>query len=383
MRYLFIILIFKVIIFANDTKLLSNTKQEIIQLKQDQIEKKKQTNKYDWLSDITINGALTKDNDDIDSKSYSISISQEIFNFGGINKQMKYADVLKELETLDLQISTKEDLYSLISLLIDIKLNDIKLEQNNLNISNNLIDIRHKKSEYKAGELSISDLNDAIMTKNQLKDTQKELQLAKLVNINEIKKYTDKDYKNIILPEISLLSKEDYIQNSTEAKYAKTNSNVSNLLYEIKKTDYLPKLNANANYGYKNTDTTLGDDYYNYGLQFTLPLSFNSKSYISQKKIDYLISKQELVDTLNNVELSYDETLLNINNYKERTLLAFEDIKLYEELILVNEEEYKAGYKTIDDVDTLTNSKKIRELDIRSFELNIKKLLYKLYFQTF
>lgn len=368
-------------LFAQNSEVLSPTKQQIIELKKKQIEKKEFSNKYDWLSNITANGSVSKDEEDTKTTDYSLSLSQEIFKFGGISSQIDYAKELKKMESIDLDISTKDDVSTLFSTLIDVKLNDISLKQNALNIDNSEIDIRNKKSEYKAGELGISDLNDAIMTKNELKDTAKELKLTKLKNINTIKKYTLKNFYDISIPNPKLMSKEIFLENSSSIKYAKSDISVNNYLYKIKRSDYLPALSFDANYGYSETDKTEGDDYYNYGVSISVPLSVTSSSTIEQTKIDYLVSKQELNDEINTISLTYDEALLTIENYKERIELAKEDIKLYDELLVTNEEEYKAGYKTLDDVQTLKNSKQIRELDIKTYQLYIQKEIISLYYQ--
>ncbi|APW64495.1 MULTISPECIES: TolC family protein [Arcobacteraceae] len=362
------------------SQVLSDTKQEIIELKQKQIEQKEQYNKYDWLSDINLNGSIKKDQDSDTTRDFNLSISQDIYKFGGITSQIDYAKQLKKMESLSLSISTKEDLDTIFSTLLDAKINEINLEQNKLNVLNSEIDIRSKKSEYKAGELGISDLNDAIMTKNTLSDTQKELALAKLVNINTIKKYTSKNYKNIEIPSVKLMSKEIYLQNATSINYIKVENEVNNSLYEIKKSDYLPSLAVTGQYGYQDSSTIDGDDYYNYGLNLSMPLSYTSSNDIEQTRLDYLISKKELNDEKVSSETTYDEKVLTIKSYEERILLAQNDIKLYDELLEVNEEEYKAGYKTIDDVDTIRNSKMIRALDIKLYKLNIQKQILELYF---
>jgi len=362
------------------SQVLSDTKQEIIELKQKQIEQKEQYNKYDWLSDINLNGSIKKDQDSDTTRDFNLSISQNIYKFGGITSQIDYAKQLKKMESLSLNISTKEDLDTIFSTLLDAKINEINLEQNKLNLLNSEIDIRSKKSEYKAGELGISDLNDAIMTKNTLSDTQKELALAKLVNINIIKKYTSKNYKNIEIPSVKLMSKEIYLQNATSINYIKAENEVNNSLYEIKKSDYLPSLAVTGQYGYQDSSTIDGDDYYNYGLNLSMPLSHTSSNDIEQTKLDYLISKKELNDEKVSSEAIYDEKVLTIKSYEERILLTQNDIKLYDELLEVNEEEYKAGYKTIDDVDTIRNSKMIRALDIKLYKLNIQKQILELYF---
>lgn len=367
--------------FSSESEILSDTKQKIIELKQKQIEQKEQSNKYDWVSDVNLNASVYKDEDNTKTNDYYLSISQEIFNFGGISSQIDYSSQLKRMESLNLDISTKNDLNTLFSLLIDIKTNDISLEQNLLNLKNSEIDIRNKQSQYKAGQLDISDLNDAIMKRNELSDTQKKIDLSKLVNINNVKKYTSKKYKEIDIPNVKLMDKDLYMQNATSINYAKLDIKVNDSLYKIKKSDYLPSLAITGKYGYEDNALTNAADYYKYGLELSMPLSFTASSEIEQTKLDQLISQQKLNDEIISSEASYEEAVLNIKSYEDRINLALKDIKLYDELLGVNEEEYKAGYKTIDDVETLKNSKLIRALDIKSYKLNIQKEILNLYFK--
>lgn len=371
--------------FSNESEVLSDTKQKIIELKQKQIEQKEQSNKYDWVSDVNLNASVYKDEDDTKTNDYYLSISQKIFDFGGISSQIDYSSQLKRMESLDLDISTKNDLYTLFSLLIDVKINDISLEQNLLYLKNSEIDIRNKQSEYKAGQLDISDLNDAIMTRNELSETQKEIDLSKLVNINSVKKYTSKNYKEINIPEVQLMDKDLYMQSATSINYAKLDIEVNGSLYKIKKSDYLPSLSLTGKYGYENSSSSTSSintgDYYNYGLELSMPLGFTASNDIEQTKLDHLISKQNLTDEIISSESIYDEAVLSIKSYEDRINLALKDIKLYDELLVENEQEYKAGYKTIDDVETLKNSKLIRALDIKTYKLDIQKQILNLYFK--
>ena len=380
MKNLTLLSFLSICVFANESEILTQTKQEIIDLKKEQIQQKKKTNQYDWVGDINLKASLSTNQDDIQSEDYSISISQDIFRFGGIGSKIKYAKELENLQNLELKKDTKDDLSSLYTLLIDIKQNELSLKQNILNTKNTKIDIAHKKSEYKAGQLSISELNNAIMKKNNLRDTYQTILLTKQKNINSLKEYTSKSYNTIKIPNISLLNEGSFLKESLDLKYLSSNKKISNLSYEIKKSDYLPVLSIDGKYGYSNTDEIKGDDYYNYGLNLTIPLRFTSSNDIQNTKLEYLINKQNVDKKKNELQLIYNETLLSINSNKQKIKLANEDIKLYEDLLFINIEEYKAGYKTIDDVQTLENSKLIRELDIKFYKLNIEKELLRLYF---
>lgn len=380
MKKLIPLIISSTLLFANNSDDLSSTKQEINRLKKEQNQEEEKSNKYDWISDINLSGTISKDEDNVKSEDYSISISQDIFRFGGISSQIEYAKELKKLNDMDLNSSINSDLNSLYTLILDVKLNDIALNQNELNLKNSEITIRQKESEYKAGESGISDLNDAIIARNELQDTKKTLKLSKLTNLSSLKEYTKKDFNKIQIPDLKLISKEFYLEKSSTVNYSKTNINVNKELYNIEKSSYLPTIALTSNYGYSKSDKTASSDSYNYGVNISMPLSIKASSNIEQKRIDYLISKQELNDDINSASLTYDKALLTIQNYQERIELANNDIKLYDELLTLNKDEYNAGYKSLDDVETLENSINVRKLDIENYKLNIQKEILTLYF---
>jgi outer membrane protein TolC len=378
MKKINLLLLLASCLFAGEYDMLSTTKKEITNLKTKQILQKEQTNKYNWLSNINLSASIQENQDDITTTTFGASVSQDIFRFGGITAQIEYSKHLKDLDMIELKTSNKDDLNTLYSTVIDIKLNEIALQQNTLNLQNYEIDIRHKKSEYKAGQIGISDLNEAIMSRNSLKDTQKTLELSKLNNINSLRYYTDAKYENIDLPSIKLMTEDEYIKNSYTLKYYKKTIDVNDKLYKIQKSNYLPVLSLDATYSNTKTDNSNFQNSYNYGLSLNLPLSYTSSNAIEQTRLDYLVSKQELQEQKLNENILYQKASLSIKNYQERIELALKDIALYDELLQSNKEEYEAGYKTIDDVVSLENSKKIRELDIKSYELSIKKEVYNL-----
>lgn len=380
MRFLLLLFFFSTLFFASEIQELSTTKQEIIKLKQKQVHEKEQVNKYDWLSNITASGSVSKDDDSIKTEDYSLSISQDIFRFGGITSQIEYSKELAKMELLGINKDAKSDLNTLYTTLIDIKLGEINLQQNLLKIDNASIDLKHKTSEYKEGQVGISDLNDAIMKKNELQDSRKELNLSLETSINTLQKYTTKKYQEITIPKVKLISKNLFVQNILSVRYAKATNNVDSSLYKIKKTDYLPKVSLNGSVGYGEKQH-VSDDYYNYGVKISMPLSYSATNDIERARLEYLISEQELNDAKEDARISYESVMLKIKNYEDRISLAHDDVKLYTELLKMNTQEYKAGFKTIDDVKSLENSMNMRQLDIKSYELNIQKQLLNLYFQ--
>jgi len=370
-------------LFANekDDSILLPLKNEIKDLQIKSIKEKNELNKYEWLENLNINISQSKNNKNLTTKDYSLSLSQKVLDFGGIMSQIDYSNYLFKQEALKIQMQDLEDLNFLYENLIDSKINDINVKQNILNINNSEIEVNIKKSLYKNGQSNISDLNDAIMKKNSFEDSKMQLQLERVKYENEIKKLSSYKISNINLPKIPMISKELFLENATKNLYSKLESKISQSNYKKTKSDYLPALKINATIGIEDSNEIKNEDYYSYGVSIFMPLSYTFSNDIEYSKLIYLQNKKE--EKLIKIELEqiYESAFETIKQFENRINLATKDINLFEELLISNEEEFQAGFKAIEDVQTLKNSKEIRNLDIQKYKLNIQKEILKLYFQ--
>lgn len=376
--------LFSSLLFANEKSIevLMPLKNEIRDLETKSIEEKKEVNKYEWLNDLNISLSQSKDDENIKTKDYSLNLNQKILDFGGISSQIDYANNLFKQEALKIKMENFEDLNTLYKNLIDLKINDINILQNDLNIKNSEIEVDIKKSQYRNGQSDISDLNDAIMKKNLLEDSKMNLKLNKVIYENDIKKLTSYELNNLSIPSISLISKDIFLEKSTKKLYANLESQVSQNEYKKTKSKYLPALNLTGAVGYQDSTTKKSQDYYNYGASITMPLNYTFSNDIEYSKLVYLQNRKKEELTSIELEKVYDSSIETIKQFENRINLALNDIKLYEELLELNQEEFNAGFKADEDVQTLKNSKEIRKLDIEKYKLNIKKELLYIYFQT-
>lgn len=372
------------LLFANEksNEVLMPLKNEIRDLETKSIEEKKEVNKYEWLNDLNISLSQSKDDENIKTKDYSLNLNQKILDFGGISSQIDYANNLFKQEALKIKMENFEDLNTLYKNFIDLKINDINILQNDLNIKNSEIEVDIKKSQYRNGQSDISDLNDAIMKKNLLEDSKMNLKLNKVIYENDIKKLTSYEINNLSIPSISLISKDIFLEKSTKKLYANLESQVSQNEYKKTKSKYLPALNLTGAVGYQDSTTKKSQDYYNYGASITMPLNYTFSNDIEYSKLVYLQNRKKEELTSIELEKVYDSSIETIKQFENRINLALNDIKLYEELLELNQEEFNAGFKADEDVQTLKNSKEIRKLDIEKYKLNIKKELLYIYFQT-
>ena len=376
--------LFSSLLFANEksNEVLMPLKNEIRDLETKSIEEKKEVNKYEWLNDLNISLNQSKDDESIKTKDYSLNLNQKILDFGGISSQIDYANNLFKQEALKIRMENFEDLNTLYKNFIDLKINDINILQNDLNIKNSEIEVDIKKSQYRNGQSDISDLNDAIMKKNLLEDSKMNLKLNKVIYENDIKKLTSYEINNLSIPSISLISKDIFLEKSTKKLYANLESQVSQNEYKKTKSKYLPALNLTGAVGYQDSTTKKSQDYYNYGASITMPLNYTFSNDIEYSKLVYLQNRKKEELTSIELEKVYDSSIETIKQFENRINLALNDIKLYEELLELNQEEFNAGFKADEDVQTLKNSKEIRKLDIEKYKLNIKKELLYIYFQT-
>ncbi|MCG3717876.1 TolC family protein [Aliarcobacter butzleri] len=376
--------LFSSLLFANEksNEVLMPLKNEIRDLETKSIEEKKEVNKYEWLNDLNISLSQSKDDENIKTKDYSLNLNQKILDFGGISSQIDYANNLFKQEALKIKMENFEDLNTLYKNFIDLKINDINILQNDLNIKNSEIEVDIKKSQYRNGQSDISDLNDAIMKKNLLEDSKMNLKLNKVIYENDIKKLTSYELNNLSIPSISLISKDIFLEKSTKKLYANLESQVSQNEYKKTKSKYLPALNLTGAVGYQDSTTKKSQDYYNYGASITMPLNYTFSNNIEYSKLVYLQNRKKEELTSIELEKVYDSSIETIKQFENRINLALNDIKLYEELLELNQEEFNAGFKADEDVQTLKNSKEIRKLDIEKYKLNIKKELLYIYFQT-
>ena len=87
-RFLLPIFFVSIVFAKEETSVLLPLKNEIKELKIKSIEEKQKVNQYDWLSDIDLSVSQSKDNENFESKDYSLSLNQEVYNFGGISAKI-------------------------------------------------------------------------------------------------------------------------------------------------------------------------------------------------------------------------------------------------------------------------------------------------------
>lgn len=371
----------EILIDTKKEKLLSSTQKNILDTKKRIINEQNKIDKKSWISDINLQASIGKNKQGNKNSKIAASYNQDIFRFGAIIYGINLAKIQQQYDLLNLDMTYENYIKTIYTNALYIQILETKIKKQELNIKNKQISVQIKKDAYKEGQTNISDLNDAIISYNSQEENLVELLKNKEDYVENLKKYSNIDYEKIEVPSLKPLSNEEYLELSKDIKLAEKNINLKQLNYQIIKATYLPKLSINANGGYEDTSSSSGfESYYNYGLQVSMPIDFSSSNKKEKAKLNKLLAKKQKEQKLIEKNSEYKKVLNSIERYNKLIKISQKDIKLYTELLQVINDEYKAGYKSSEDVEILLNSKKIKEYDKKLNELNIQKEIISLYF---
>lgn len=366
---------------AVDEKILSSDRLNLFKYNEKQNEESSSTLKKDWINPITL--SYSKSYGDIyDSAKSSINISQPIFRSGGIYSAIKYANATYDYTKIDIEQQKKELIKNAVTLLFNLHITDLNIKRNELLLKNSNIDVQRKKEQVLTGFLGTSELDNAILDANKIKNTiadlhyQKEQQNYSFLNI------ASKDYQNFELPILTLADEQNFINKNIQILKAKADIKQKDYFKDITVARYLPAVSFDAShtqYHEVEPNNISNKNSNNYGISISMPLDSRTFNEIENQKLNYLKSKL----TLKTIELEeqnfYRTTLSKIKTLNEKKIIAENDYKLYDSLLEIIQQEKEAELKTQSDVDILANSQKIKSIELKIFELEKQIELLKIY----
>lgn len=345
-----------------------------------------------WIAPINLNYSYTKSNpygNEQESKSTSIKINQPIFASGGIYYGIKFADASREYSNYSVDVAKRKLVKEAVSLLMQIKQIDLKIQRQKLQIQNSEINLKLKKEQYLNGRLDSGFLDKAVIERNVVIQALYDIQTNKQRVISKFKAISDMDYRDAYIPRLEMLSEDMFLKYNIILNMS--NSNTKRTLHnkDVTIAKYLPHINLIAGYNWDDTknqqfgNTGAGfsakTDYYNYGLRATMPLDINTFRDIEVAKVEHLKSKIVVEDKKRELKAIFELVMHNIENFDKKKLLSFENAKIYEKLLSDTKDMYSAGYKTIYDVNLLENSVNIQKTEVKIFEIDKQLELLTLY----
>jgi len=357
-------------------QILSNTQETLLDLSNEKIIQDTSKLKKDVLNPIRYSYIYAKDEKFGISKKSIISIDQPIFRSGGIYYAIKYASNLKNSSTLSLNIQRKNLIVQVLTNVYNIKKLDIQIEKQKLLLANSKIDLKIKKESVFNGLLSISFLNNALITVNKTKLSLINLEFSKNSLINNLKNLSDLKYTQIKLPKLDILNHKDFIKNNLDLKNSQLSLKSKDYLKGITNAKYLPSINVNYKKIIAHSNAL---DNYNYGFSINVPINFTTINAMQSAKIDYLKQKEQNKLSKISQNIFLDTKILSIKNINDKIYLTKENIKSYENLLNQTQELSDAGLKTFDDIKILKNSLKNEKLNLNLYKIDEQIELLEIY----
>ncbi len=393
MKRIIIPSLFCSLIFANELDILQKDKKELRQIEKEVIQKKYEGAKDDWIGTINLSSGLTrshsfsKDNDSF-NKSISIGFTQSVYESGGIEFGIKYANDELKSETIAWENENIAILQTIYETLLSIEKLKLQIEQSDYLLKNKDIELILKKIQYEAGRVDIIELNNAIMSKNNQQKENISLKNSLKDKEYELSKYTSFKSNEIEIIDFKIIDKEKFLKDNLNIRYENSRVELLDTSYKQLKSSYLPKVSLNTNAGYSDNgdlsrDTNEENKNGSVGLNMTMPLfDITKDAKIEKSKLEVLKQKVNVTDIQNELVYEYEQILAQINTYEEYEKITKNNLKLYDDLLMVNQSSNSAGMTSDFDLEILQNTKKINEYDLEINDIN-KKLQYsKLYFKT-
>jgi outer membrane protein TolC len=362
-----------------DSSLLSALKQDEIKIDRDLANKNADKLGNDWISTVTASytkGTTELKNSTIDTEQSSISIVQPIFKSGGIYFAIKYADSVREYSNISVDIKQRELEKSLLSLVFNLHKLNYQIKKQKLLVENSKIDVSRKQEQFKEGVLDSSYLDNALLTKNANENTLLALYEQKKDLEKSLSVISDLEYQKIILPTYKIPSKRTYL-NNIDIYLAKSDISQKEYLKKMTISNQLITLNANGTY-LKDHESDM--TYKTYGLSISMPIiDPNIFNKVSVRSLSLQQSENSLMQIKKELEIAYDTYIDKISLIDKKISISQEDHTIYQSLLKDTEEKYSVGLVTIHDVDTLKNSKQIKELDKKIYQIDKNILLVQMY----
>jgi outer membrane protein TolC len=371
---------------AFDEKIISDKRLKNFDLSQEQIKEDSSKLRKDWINPITYQYTNNLGEDDKTQKSM-ISINQPIFQSGGIYQAIKYADNSYKYADLDLAQQKKELIKEALNYLYNIEKANLNIQKAKYTLENAKIDVNRKKEQVLNGFLDASFLDDALLTLNTTKNNLVDLKYQKQELINNFNNISSSDYTNFELPTFTIFSEKEFLENNINLKKIEADVDKKGNYSYMTMAKYLPSVNAYYTYSkYHDTDNNTKYSKENdqtFGLSVTVPFDSRTFNDVQSKRIDYLKSKLDLENSLDDEKTFFKSKLQKIAMIEERLQITRDDLEVYNSILKIINEEKEAQLKTQSDLDTLQNSQKIKSLDLKIYEIDKQLELLEMYVKLY
>lgn len=367
---------------------LSENKKKQFSYDYEKVELESSKLRDSWISPLRLNYSYSKSNpyDNTQARqNASLKMDQAIFQSGGIYYGIKFAQISRIYSNYSIDVAKRKLVVDTISLLMQIKQTDLRVKKQKLSIKNSEISLEQKKEQYLNGQLDSSFLDTAIIEKNFAVQALYDIETNKERLISKFEVLSDVDYKNLTIPQLDTIEEKQFLKDNIILNMSESEIKKNRYNKNVTVAKYLPSVSLTAGYNWQSSSvmgtsiTTPETDYYDYGIKVSIPISINTFRDIESSKVDFLKSKVVKDDKIVQLKAIFEQVMQNINNIEKKQSLSIENKELYTKLLEDTTTLYNSGYKTKYDVDLLSNSVKIQEIEFEIFKIEKQLELLTLY----
>ncbi len=359
---------------------LSANYNELFSLQQAKSQKDADFESLSWISPVTLSFERRWSNQIRGGwhpvNSYSVGIDQPIFKSGGIYYGIQYAKSNLALATVNITKNRLSLKASAIELALKIRQTKLSIEKLRLEIKNRDIEIATREELYSAGLANSIDLDNALVKKDEATIALLDLEANLALLQASFAKISDKPLKAIKIPNLNAPTMEEFLERNVDLELARAKSRVTRNLYKMTRSKYLPTVSVSARYTkLSQVQPEQRDAFTNYSLRVTMPLSVNVSNDLERRKLDSMISKLEIKNSLRAAKEEYKVALKKVAIMNKRIKLAQKEVATYSRLLKKTKDLFRAGQKSKQDVTLLANSKRVEELNVKIYRIEKELVL--------
>lgn len=367
-------------LYLNGEDILSKRYNDIFKARSEQINSNRDKSIYGVIRPIRIYTKYAKSSQNdisLDTTSYGLSFNQDIYKSGNIWRGIDIANINHKHNILEVKTDKRNLIYTIYSLALELrKINLDILKQKKL-LENSNIAKNIKQENYLKGIVDISELDNALISVNNIENIINDLNLNKENILNKFNNLSDKNYKTINIPKLKPPSLSNFINNNnihnTKNSISITSKNIS-----VTKAKYLPKISLNAQYG--NIDNGKSSTNYSLSIEASMNVDIFSTSIdIEQSKINTLLTKLKYNQSQKEEQNFYNQSIRQLKIYDNKIRISTQSANKYDTLVDKIKDLYKNGIRTKEDLIVILNTKEIKNIDSSIFKLKRQISIIEMY----
>ena len=385
MKKLYLLSSLLTVTLCADEAFLSKEKVQTLKLQEQKAQYDADFLQKSWINPVMLSYDKSH-NDTLDetTTATSISIDQPIFQSGGIFYSIKYAGSVRDNSLKQVEAQKRELIAQAVDLLYLYQKTQKQIQKLQLLIKNSEIEIERKKEQYMAGLVDSSDLDRALLDKNENSINLLEARQSLVEIKNNFAKISDLEISTTKAPKLSLVTQEEYVQNNIDFLAQKSELRGKNYQRFMTASKYLPQVSLTARYSDSdNRGPMQPDSQKTYGVKLSLPLNLNAYDDIQRDRVEYLRSSVALSYSKRTLKHEYQNIMSQVEFIDKKIALSQEDTKMYENLVAQTKDQVFVGNQTSYDLETMQNSMQIKRLDQGIYTIDKNRLLFELYIQTY